>query len=165
MEIPSYHRANLGGRELWLSPALGTYAARRAGHAQVVLVGSLLISAVVHALLAPAHLYPTEAHAHGNVVAAQGPETLGLLFLAAAVGALGLAGWLFLRLSRLALVAASGLFVSLLAAYPLAHFWPGDMGSVSGLDVVAKLTEAAGLIVALWLLRSQPSEARVLEAQ
>lgn len=158
MEIPSYHRADAGGREPKLSPALGALRVRWALCAQPALVCSLLLSAAVHALLAPAHLYPAESHAHGaDAVGAAGPEILGFLFIAAAVSAFGLAVWLSLSLNRLTLIAASALLLSLLVAYPLVHFGSGEAGPVSGLDIAVKLAEAVGLGAALLLLRAQTS--------
>lgn len=113
----------------------------RAETSRLLLVLALASSAGVHAALAPAHAGKT--------------ALLGVLFALSALALLGVA----LRVDRapgpVAPAAAAGLLGSLLAAYaltrlvalpPLTHAEP-----VEAIGAIAKLAEAAGLVLALRL--------------
>jgi hypothetical protein len=105
---------------------------------RLLLIAACGASAGIHAGLAPHHWEESRA--------------FGVLFVLAAVGlagvAVALAGW---PEALFPLFAAAGLFASLIAAFVAAE------EPVDALVVVTKAIEAAGLVLAVVLMRRPPS--------
>ena len=105
---------------------------------RLLVIAACGASAGVHAGLVPSHWDDSRA--------------LGVLFGLAGLGLAGVAAALAVRPNALLPVfAAAGLFASLIAAYVAARE-PAD-----ALGVVTKTIEAAGLVLAVLLLRRRPT--------
>lgn len=100
--------------------------------ARELTIGALTTSAIVHAVLAPQHTDQL---------------LLAAAFAAVALGAVLVAAALTRPSLRLAPPSATGLFASLLVAYPVVHYFTD--GEVQALDVGTKIVEAIGLVASL----------------
>lgn len=100
--------------------------------ARELTIGALTTSAVVHAVLVPQHT---------------DEPLLAGAFAAAALAAVLVAAALARPALRFAPPLATGLFASLLVAYPVVHYLTD--GEVQALDVGTKIVEAVGLLAAL----------------